>query len=155
MEANNNTAEREIVTERVFDAPREMVFKAFTDAEHIAKWWGPDGFTNTVHEMDVRVGGVWRFMMHGPDGTDYPNKIVYVEVKGPERLVFEHSDDEGNGAFLTIIEFKELEPKKTHLKMIARFASVEEREAVMQYAPEGGRQTLNRLAEYLASNAKE
>ena len=58
----------------------------WTDPEHVAKWWGPTGFTNTIYEMDVRPGGVWRFVMHGPDGIDYQNKIVYIEVVKPERL---------------------------------------------------------------------
>ena len=79
-------AAREIVAARVFDAPRELVFDAWTDPEHVAQWWGPNGFTNTIHEMDVRPGGVWRFVMHGPDGVDYNNKIVYIEVVKPERL---------------------------------------------------------------------
>ena len=67
-------SDREIVTTRVFDAPRELVFKAWTDPDHLAKWWGPKGFTNTFQEFDMRPGGVWRFIMHGPDGVDYKNK---------------------------------------------------------------------------------
>jgi uncharacterized protein YndB with AHSA1/START domain len=80
------TTDREIVTTRVFDAPREMVFDAWTDPKHIGQWWGPIGFTTTTHEMDVRPGGVWRFTMHGPDGRDYKNRIVYTEIVRPERL---------------------------------------------------------------------
>ena len=80
-----NTADREIVSARVFDAPRELVWKAWVDPKHVAQWWGPKGFTNTIHEMDVRPGGVWRFAMHGPDGTDYKNEIVFIEVVRPER----------------------------------------------------------------------
>lgn len=72
-----DTADREIVITRVFDAPREQVFDAWTDSEHVSQWWGPNGFTTTTHEMDVRPGGVWRFIMHGPDGVDYKNRIVY------------------------------------------------------------------------------
>ena len=62
-----NTAEREIVATRVFDASRELVFNMWIDPKHVAQWWGPKGFTNTIQEMDVRPGGVWRFIMHGPD----------------------------------------------------------------------------------------
>jgi uncharacterized protein YndB with AHSA1/START domain len=62
----------------------------WTDPNHVAQWWGPKGFTNTIHEMDVRPGGVWRFVMHGPDGVDYQNKIVFIEVVKPERLVYDH-----------------------------------------------------------------
>ena len=83
----SSTADREIVLTRVFDATREIVFDAFTDPKHVGHWWGPTGFTNAILETDVRPGGVWRFVMHAPDGTDYPNKIVYSEIVRPERLV--------------------------------------------------------------------
>src|SRR6266480_4137689 len=81
---------RQITATRLFDAPRELVFDMWTDPRHIARWWGPNGFTNTIEKMDVRPGGVWKFVMHGPDGRDYDNKIVYVEVVRPERLVYDH-----------------------------------------------------------------
>src|SRR5437762_13766409 len=84
-------AAREIVATRVVDAPRDLVWKLWTEPEHIKRWWGPNGFTNTIHEMDVRPGGVWRFVMHGPDGTDYPNKNVFVEVVPPGRIVLDHA----------------------------------------------------------------
>src|SRR3972149_4696907 len=83
-------SEQELILTRIFDAPRELVFEAWTDPKHVAQWWGPNGFTNTIHEMNVRPGGVWRFVMHGPDGVDYPNKIVYDEIVKPERLVYSH-----------------------------------------------------------------
>jgi len=73
MPSTSPATEREITLSRLFDAPREVVFDAWTDPRQIAAWWGPDGFTNTIQEMDVRPGGVWRFVMHGPDGVDYPN----------------------------------------------------------------------------------
>ena len=82
--------DREIVTTRVIAAPRELVWRAWTDPEHVRNWWGPKGFTNTFHEYDLRPGGVWRFIMHGPDGTDYKNESVFVEVAEPELLVFDH-----------------------------------------------------------------
>src|SRR5438128_10473572 len=78
------TADREIVVTRVFDAPRELVFEAWTDPTRVVQWWGPHGFTTTIHEMDVRPGGVWRFVMHGPDGTDYPNKVGFAEAAEPD-----------------------------------------------------------------------
>src|SRR5258705_101160 len=87
--------DREMLITRLFDAPRELVFGAWTDPERIANWWGPTGFTTTTSAMDVRPGGVWRFVMHGPDGRDYQNKIVYMEVVPPERLVYRHAGDDG------------------------------------------------------------
>ena len=75
-----DTSEREILLSRVFDAPRNLVWEAWTDPRQVAQWWGPNGFTTTIEVMDVRPGGHWRHVMHGPDGTDYPNDIVFLEV---------------------------------------------------------------------------
>lgn len=137
---------------RVFDAPRELVFKAWIDPARIAQWWGPDGFTTTTHEMDVRPGGVWRFVMHGTDGVDYPNRIDYGEVVEPERLVYVHGDD-GEGAqapFHVTVTFAE-QAGKTELTMRSVFESAAERDRVVDEvgAIDGGNQTLGRLAEYL------
>jgi uncharacterized protein YndB with AHSA1/START domain len=68
---------RSIIGTRVFDAPRALAFQAFTDPKHLAEWWGPTGFTTTTHAFDFRPGGVWRFVMHGPDGRDYQNRVTY------------------------------------------------------------------------------
>jgi uncharacterized protein YndB with AHSA1/START domain len=148
-----STADREIVITRLFDAPRQIVFDVWTDPEHIGQWWGPNGFTTTTHQMDVRPGGVWRFIMHGPDGTDYKNRIIYIEVAEPERLVFWHDGDEGdeNQAFHVTVTFDE-EEGKTRLTMRSVFNTVEEFEQVKKFgAVEGGNQTLGRLAEYLTT----
>jgi uncharacterized protein YndB with AHSA1/START domain len=88
------TDPRSIIGSRVFDAPRELVFSAFTDPKHLAQWRGPAGFTTTTHSFDFRVGGVWRFVMHGPDGRDYQNRVVYEEIVRPERIVYRHTGDE-------------------------------------------------------------
>lgn len=145
------TADRTIVTTRLFDAPRALVFKAFTDREQIGKWWGPNGFTTTTHEMDVRPGGAWRFIMHGADGVDYPNLVVYTEVVPPERLAYDHSDGDGGSAFHTTVLFAD-EGGKTRVTMEALFESAAERDRVVEEvgAIEGAKQTLARLAEHLA-----
>jgi uncharacterized protein YndB with AHSA1/START domain len=147
-----SAADREILITRVIDAPRELVFKAWTDPQHVARWWGPRGFTNTIHEMDVTPGGVWRFVMHGPDGVDYKNKIVFIEVVKPERLVYNHGgDDEGEpGHFHVTVTFAE-HGGKTELTMRSLFGSAAERDKVVNEfnAIEGGNQTLDRLEEYL------
>jgi uncharacterized protein YndB with AHSA1/START domain len=150
--ASASTADRELVFTRVFDAPRELVWTAWTDPAHVGAWWGPRGFTTTTHEMDVRPGGVWRFVMHGPDGTDYPNKIVYTEVARPERLAYDHGGDEGTDdvSFQVVVTFAD-EAGRTRLTMRMLFASAEEFRKVMEYgAEEGAHQTLDRLREYLA-----
>ena len=79
---------RSIVGTREFDAPRALVFSAWTDAKHLAQWWGPNGFTTTTYTFDFRPGGIWRFVMHGPDGRDYQNLITFEEIVPPERIVY-------------------------------------------------------------------
>ena len=85
--SKTDLADREIVVVRVFDAPRALVFKAWTDPKRLAEWWGPKGFTNPVCEADPRPGGKWRIVMRGPDGADYPHGGQYLEVTPPERIV--------------------------------------------------------------------
>ena len=100
MQAENmetmNTTDREIIQTRVFNAPRDLVFKAWTDPKHIDRWFGPRGFTTQTSEMDFRPGGVWRFVMrHAQYGT-YTNKVVFLEFVKPERLVYDHGADDSN-----------------------------------------------------------
>jgi uncharacterized protein YndB with AHSA1/START domain len=103
--------ECEIVITRRFEAPPEFVFEAWTAPEHLARWWVPEGFTNPVCEMDVRVGGAWRIVMRAPDGAMYPCRGVYLEIVAPERLVFTNIavDDEGTAVLdgLTTVTFEE------------------------------------------------
>ncbi len=149
----SNATEAEVVITRIFDAPREVVFKAWTDPKQLAKWFGPKGFTNPVCEADARVGGAWRIVMRGPDGTEYPCGGVYREVVEPERLVFTNiaTDKEGNPILdgLTTVIFAE-HGGKTKLTLQTRAT------AVVDYATEhlkgmeaGWTQTLERLAEEL------
>jgi uncharacterized protein YndB with AHSA1/START domain len=146
------TMERGIFFERVFDAPRELVFDVWTDPKHVAQWWGPSGFTNTVQEMDVRPGGEWRFIMHGPNGVDYPNRIVFVEVIRPERLVYDHgSEADSDSEFRGYVHFGDEGPRTTRVRMRTLFPSAAIREMVKReyHAEEGLRQSLQRLGEYL------
>jgi len=143
-----STADREITATRVINAPRELVFKMWTDPKHVAQWWGPNGFTNTIYEMDVRPGGVWRFVMHGPDGVDYQNKIVFVEVVEPERLVYSHVS---GPQFQATVTFDE-QGDKTRLSVRMLFESATLRDKVAKEfgAVEGLGQTLGRLEAYVA-----
>lgn len=151
-ERNSSTADREIVQSRVYDAPRELVFRAWTDPQHVARWWGPNGFTITTHSMDVRPGGEWRFVMHGPDGTDYPNHITYREVVRPERLAYAHGDGTREH-FQVEITFEEEAERRTRVTMRSVFPTAEARDYVVRVvgAIEGGKQTMARLAEHLPS----
>ena len=147
------TADREIVISRVFDAPLELVWDAWTDPKQVVQWWGPRGFTTTIHEMDVRPGGAWRQTMHGPDGANYPGRSVFSEVVKPERIVLTHSGGKEGGR---VVNFKsmwtfEAEGDQTRVTIRMVFDSVEEREFVAKEhgAIEGGKQTLQRLGEHL------
>jgi uncharacterized protein YndB with AHSA1/START domain len=150
MAGSSANADCEIVIERTVNAPRDLVWRAWTEPEQIVKWWGPNGFTTTIHEMSVRVDGVWRFIMHGPDGKDYPNKVIYREIVKPERLVYDHSDDDnGRDIFKSTVTFV-AQGSKTKVTLRARFPSKAARDTAAKYAIDGGNQTLARLDQHLA-----
>ena len=147
-----NPTERELVFARSFRAPPSLVFKAWTDPRQVAQWWGPDGFTNTIHEMDLRPGGVWRFVMHGPDGADYKNKIIYEEIVKPERLTYLH---ESGPKFHATATFDEHEGKtKVSMRMLFDTATERDRTVKVFGAVEGAKQTLGRLAEHVARSER-
>jgi len=144
---------RSIVTTRVYDAPRELVWTAWTDPKHLAQWWGPDGFSTTTSAHDFRPGGVWRFVMHGPDGRDYENRITFEVVEPPKRLVYRHGgeDDVEPVQFRTTVTFEDL-GGKTKLTMRGVFSSAAERDRVVKEygADKGMIQTLGRLNDYVS-----
>jgi uncharacterized protein YndB with AHSA1/START domain len=148
-----DTADRELIMTRTIEAPRELVFKAWTDPMHIAQWWGPNGFTTTIHSMDVRPGGEWRFIMHGPDGRDYRNRVIYREIVRPERLVYRHlGEDPGDQVeFEAKVTFApENGEAKTKVTLHLVFPTAALRDYLVKEfgAVEGGNQTLGRLAKY-------
>jgi uncharacterized protein YndB with AHSA1/START domain len=147
------TTDREIVITRVFDAPRELAWQAMTDPQHVVHWWGPRGFTTTIQEMDVRPGGVWTHVMHGPDGIDYPNHSVFQEVVYPERIVFAHGGSKPGGPEADFIATWTFEAvgDKTQVTIRMVFPTAASRDIVVKEygAIEGGKQTLERLAEHL------
>lgn len=154
MDAGNRDFDsRTIVTTRILEAPRELVFDAFTDPEHLAKWWGPNGFTTTTSHFEMRPGGEWCFVMHGPDGRDYQNRITFDEIVRPERISYRHGDGVEPVLFQNTITFEDL-GGRTRLTMHAVFPSAAERDRVIRdhHADEGGRQTLGRLADYIESD---
>jgi uncharacterized protein YndB with AHSA1/START domain len=152
---------RSIVGVREFEAPRELVFSMWTDPKHLAQWWGPNGFTTTTSSFDMRPGGVWHFVMHGPDGRDYQNHITYEDIVPPQRIVYRHAGsggDVGSVRFTTTVTFDELKSEsgaKTRITMRMDFPSAAERDRVVKDhgADKGQAQTLARLAEYVAAMA--
>jgi uncharacterized protein YndB with AHSA1/START domain len=146
--------DREIVLSRVFDAPRELVFRAWTEKEHFAKWFGPRGFTTTISEADMRVGGLLRFEMRAPDGKVWDNRIAFLEMKEPEILVYDHGSDKDDdpGRFRVTITFDEQSDKKTVVTMRQLHPTKEQRAAGIGFgAVELGYQTLDKLAEHVRS----
>lgn len=143
---------REIRLSRKFDAPIELVFEAFSKPEHIEQWWGPKGFSTTTDKMNFEVGGEWIFTMHGPEGTDYPNHIIYTTIKRPEQLKYDHYGNQKKDVephFKTTVNFEDSN-KRTTLTMRMVFPSPEAKaEAAERGAVEGGKQTLKRLEKYL------
>jgi uncharacterized protein YndB with AHSA1/START domain len=147
-------SDRELTLTRVLDAPRELVFRMWTDPTHVAKWWGPIGFTNPVCEMDVRPGGALRIVMRAPDGTEYPMIGTFCEVRAPERLVFTSSAVDSDGKPLldqtTTVTFTE-HGAKTQLSVQTRAVGMVPLAARMLEGMDAGwRQMLDRFDEEAA-----
>ena len=144
--------EKEMIFSRIVNAPRELVFDVWTIREHVEKWWGPDGFTTTSKQFELKPEGVWLFTMHGPDGIDYPNKIVFMEIDRPAKLVYRHSDDEGVEPirFHSEVTFEE-ENGKTLITMHMIMETAEMLTKVVEEygAYEGAIQHLARMRDYL------
>jgi uncharacterized protein YndB with AHSA1/START domain len=146
----------ELVMERFFMAPRELVFSAYTEPEHIKNWWGPNGWMTTNYQMDVRPGGIWHYCMRSPEGDEAWGKAVYQEITAPERLVYidNFSDENGNDAegfpsMKITVEFIE-EENGTRLANRTLFDSEEDLKKVMDMGMvEGMTETLDRLEQYL------
>jgi uncharacterized protein YndB with AHSA1/START domain len=143
----SSTVERELTDTRIINAPRELVWRVWTEPVHVTQWWGPNGFTNTTSKMDVRPGGEWTHVMHGPDGRDYKNEIVYVEVVKPERLVYDHVN---HPLFRATVTFEDVDGK-TKMTMRMVFETAEEKRKVVEIfkADVGQKETLRRLEDYL------
>jgi uncharacterized protein YndB with AHSA1/START domain len=150
MESEKNSSlDRELRLTRVLDAPIELVWEVWTDPDHISQWWGPNGFTNTISTMDLKPGGEWNLVMHGPDGTDYKNKSVFREIVKHRKIVYEHLS---SPKFVATIEF-EKQGSKTFLKWHMLFETREQFIQVVKTfkADEGLRQNIEKLKHYLES----
>lgn len=148
----SDTADREISVTRLVNAPRELVWKVWTEPEHIVNWWGPRGFTNTNKSMEVKPGGKWIFTMHGPDGTDYENVVIYHEIVKPEYLRYDHGEPGEETYFQVRVNFREV-GDKTEVSVVSLFDTAERRNFVIEKygAEEGLKQNIDKLEEYLAA----
>src|SRR5262245_8241849 len=146
---------RSIIGSRVLDAPRALVFSVWTDPKHLAQWWGPNGFTTTTHAYDFRPFGVWRFVMHGPDGRDYQNRITFDEIVPPERIAYRHGggDEVEPVLFTQTVTFQDLGNGQTLLTWRGTFPSAEERARVIREdgADKGLVQAMPRFDESVAT----
>jgi uncharacterized protein YndB with AHSA1/START domain len=157
MKQATSEIDREIIISRVFDAPRELVFAAWTDPGHVERWWGPRGYTSSACEIDLRPGGIFGLEMRGPDGAIYPCKGVFREIVRPERIVYiaqtGHEHPCGAGLpprSIVTITFAEQDGKTT-LTIQTRLQSSADRDAAQNagYVP-GWESSLERLAQFLA-----
>ncbi|XDD48980.1 SRPBCC family protein [Leptospira sp. WS92.C1] len=142
-----------VIYKRYFDVSIDLLFEAWSSSEHLSEWWGPDGFTLTILSLDFSNGGIWDFIMHGPDGHDYKNRIQFIDIRKPHYIFYKHLGD-GEGTkdvdFQSKIIFEKIgEGAKLTMEQI--FPSKEELERVNQKygAIEGGKQHINNLGKYL------
>ena len=143
----SSTQDRELRISRKLNAPVELVWEVWTNPQHIANWWGPNGFTNTITKMEVTPGGEWDLVMHGPDGTDYKNKSIFKEVIPFKKLVYEHVS---SPSFVATVEFEE-QGEQTLINWHMLFATAEQFIQVVKTfkADEGLKQNIDKLNVYL------
>lgn len=142
----------EIYLERIYDAPVEIVWDAWVDPAQAAHWWGPRGFTLTTHSKELRVGGQWRYTMHGPDGTDYPNIATYHEIDEHKSLVYDHGATDDTPPLFRVTVYFTAIGKKTLMEMTMSLATAEAATQTRQFIKQaGGESTWDRFAEYLGA----
>ncbi|MES2332035.1 MAG: SRPBCC domain-containing protein [Bacteroidota bacterium] len=147
----NNDPGKELCITKMLDAPIELVWEVWTNPEHIANWWAPAGFTNTIHTMNVTEGGEWRLTINGPDGKNYPNKSIFGEIVQQKKIVFQHY----NPNYLATIVFEPHE-KKTFMEWTMGFETTELFDTVVRVfkADEGLKQSVEKLSAYLETQLK-
>lgn len=148
MEENNDTANRELRTVRIIRASPRLVWEAWSNPEHITNWWGPNGFTSTIHEMDFQENGEWNLTLHGPDGTNYPNRSIFREIIPLEKIVLEHF----NPHFISTVDFDSVDGK-TLLEWTMVFDTKEMHDIVVKahHANQGQQENLEKLENYLSN----
>ena len=142
MEFSITSQECEIVTTRIFNFPRQLVWKAWTDPDHLKKWWGPNGFTNTFHIFDFKVGGRWIFTMHGPEKGNYQNECTFLVIREPELLIW---DRQSKPLFQVEVVFNEIDKDKTRVTFKQKFKSEEECNKLRKFVPEKNEENMDRL----------
>lgn len=148
MDIKDIPADRQIITQRSLPFSQEAVFRAWSDPALLKQWWGPNGFTNTFYEFDFRVGGRWRFIMHGPEKGNYPNDVEFVEINPPEAITWKrHSKP----LFHVAVHFQELSANETHVVFRQIFDTVEACEKLRPYVTDKNEENFDRLTAVLAN----
>ena len=148
MTADNITTnpDTEIISTRIFNVPRELLFRAWAEPEHLKNWWGPAGFTNTFHEFDFRVGGRWRFTMHGPEKGNYQNECEFIKIEEPSLIAWKrHSQP----LFRVVAVFEEVPADKTKLVFKMLFHTVEECKKLRPYVVDKNEENFDKLEKEL------
>jgi uncharacterized protein YndB with AHSA1/START domain len=148
--AANQRTTVDIVNVRLFDASPAKLFEAFSDPTQLAKWWGPEGFTNTIHQFDFRPGGAWHLTMHGPNGTDFENESQIVEFEKPERIVFEHLRP--FHWYRMTMTYRPM-GERTELKWVMNLEASPDSEKMKAFIEQANEQNFDRLAAHLASDS--
>ena len=156
MTPDTALSDRELMVSRLIEGPRDVVFEAFTEVRHLSRWWGPDGFTTTTRAFEFSEGGVWEFTMHGPDGTDYPNWIQWMEIRPPEVIVLRHGEgpDDPEQFSSTFIFEEGTDATRVTLRSEFKTKALRDRAAEEYGAIEGANQTLDSLATYVAGRSE-
>jgi uncharacterized protein YndB with AHSA1/START domain len=140
-----------IVSSRVVSAPAEMVFKAWTDPRYLERWWGPTGFTNTFKEFDLRPGGKWSFIMHGPDKGNYANECVFIKIERPTLIAWYRLS---KPIFKVVASFEEIAIDRTKVTFKMLFETAKECNKVKGFAPAKNEENLDRLERELHNMTK-
>ena len=146
--------DREIVLSRVVAVPRDLVFKVWTDPQHLPKWFGPEGFSVETQEIAIRVGGLWRFVLIGPDGARWNSRMAFLKIEAPRLLEMDHGSDKDDDPqrFRTVVTFDEQGNGKTVVTMRLLLPTTAQRETSIGFgAVELGYQTLEKMARHVGS----
>ena len=138
----STTPDCEIVSSRIFLASKELVFRAWSDPNHLKNWWGPSGFTNTFNEFDFRVGGKWSFIMHGPDKGNYPNECEFIKIDKPSLIAWKRYS---KPLFQVLATFERLSDDQTKLVFKMLFNSADECKKVKAFAVDKNEENFDRL----------
>jgi len=156
MTPDTALSDRELMVSRLIEGPRDVVFEAFTEVQHLSRWWGPKGFTTTTRTFEFSEGGVWEFTMHGPDGSDYPEWIQWMEIRPPEVIVLRHGEgpDDPEQFSSTFIFEERTDGTRVTLRSEFKTKALRDRAAEEYGAIEGANQTLDSLATYVAGRSE-